>query len=155
MTGQVTGTAHWDSEKRRLFLDDQMVFNASIARMRKLQHGEPFEIEATRLFGLRTSKHNAQYWGWIIRPIALASQQTQDEIHRLCKAAFLPTERLVLADPETGEVKFEQAVEGTTRRLREEDFRVYMEQCRELGMTKLGIDFSPQGLWEQFGIGEG
>ena len=155
MSGHVTTTAKWNDEIKRLVLDDQMVFNASLRRLRP-QHGEPFELEATRLFGRRTSKANRIYWGWIVRPIALASHQSLDEIHRCLKAEFLPTEKLVIADKETGEVKFERELEcGTTTRMSETDFDRYMEHCRLFGMTHCGIDFSPAGLWEQFGIGEG
>lgn len=137
-----------------MVLDDQMLFHAALNRMRGLQNGEPFEVEAHRLLGRRTSAGNRAYWGFVVRPVALASKQSLDEIHRLFKAEFMPTERLVIADPETGEVKFEREVEaGTTTRMSEQDFEHYMEQCRFLGMTTLGIDFSPQGLWEQFGIG--
>lgn len=152
----VSTSARWSAEKQRLVLDDQVFFHAAVKRMRGLQDGEAFDVEAHRVLGRRTSKQNAAYWGWIVRPVALASKQSQDEIHRLFKAELMPTERLVIADPETGEVKFEREVEaGTTTRMSEQDFEHYMEQCRFLGMTTLGIDFSPQGLWQQFGIGEG
>lgn len=151
----VTGMAKWSAKLNRLVLDDQVVFHARLRRM-KLQDGEPFELDAIRMFGRRTSAHNRAYWGYIVRPVAIASEQTQDEIHRLFKAEYMPSERLVIADPKTGEVKFEREVEaGTTTRMPEPDFVRYMEQCRALGATTLGIDFSPAGLWEQFGIGEG
>jgi hypothetical protein len=155
VTGHVTAIAKWNAEVSRLVLDDQMVFHAALKRL-KPENGEPFEIEAMRLFGRRTSKQNKAYWGWVVRPIALASHQSLDEIHRLLKAEYLPTERLVIADKDTGEVKFEREVEcGTTTRMSETDFDRYMEHCRLFGMTHCGIDFSPRGLWEQFGIGEG
>ncbi len=152
----VTTLATWDAERGRLVPVNPVQFHASIRRMRNLVHGEPFELDAVRLLLCRTSQLNREYWGFCVRPVALYTQQSIDEVHRFFKSEFLPKERIVLADPVTGEVKIERELEaGSTRRMPEQVFRHYMEQCREFGMTTFGIDFSPEGLWEQFGIGEG
>jgi hypothetical protein len=156
VSGHVTTAAKWSADLKRLVLEDQVVFHAAIRRMKNLQHGEPFEVEAVRLLGCRTSPMNREYFGYVVRPVALHTQQSVNEIHRFFKAEFLPREHIALADRETGDVKIERDLEiGSTRRMPEQVFKHYMEQCREFGMTTFGIDFSPAGLWEQFGIGEG
>jgi len=151
----VTAVASWNEDLKRLVFVDQMAFNAHLRRLR-LEDGEQVEIDVQRLIACRSSKANREYWGYVVRPVALYSQQTLNEIHRLFKAEFLPSERLVIADHETGEVKFEREVEqASTAKLPDPDFEHYKTVCREFGMTRCGIDFSPQGLWEQFGIGQG
>jgi hypothetical protein len=154
MSTSVTGLATWDGTRPRL--DDPMVFNAGVRRL-ALGVGEVVEVTVSKLdAATRTAKQNAAYWGWIVRPVALYSKQSLNEIHRAFKAEFLPCERFVLADPKTGDVKLERNLElHTTAKLKEIEFEHYMEQAREFAMVRCGIDMSNQGLWEQFGIGQG
>ena len=150
----VTGDAKWDAKVARLVMTDPMLFHATLRRMKGLTHGEPFELDAVRLSACRSHALNRQYWGYVVRPLALTTRQSDGEIHRFLKAEFLPPEKIVLADAD-GTVKFERQLEASSRRLPKQVFEHFMEQGREFGMVKFGIDYSPAGLWEQFGIGDG
>jgi len=150
----VTADAKWDEKLGRLAFTDPIAFHARVRRMAKLQHGEPFEVDAIRLSAVRSNKLNREYWGFVVRPLALYTGQSSTEIHRFLKAEFLPPEKIVLADAD-GVVQFERELEASTRRMPRPDFEHYMVQCREFGMTTFGIDYTPVGLYEQFGIGEG
>lgn len=150
----VTCTATWDGKKLQFSADEQETYFSSVRRL-KLGLGEQVEIQFWPLEAVRSLKSNAAYWGFIVRPVSLFTKGAMSmmEVHRYFKAEHLPSERFVLADPETGEVKLERDLERvTTTTLSEEEFRDYMERCRATAMTELGIDMSDRGLYEQFGI---
>lgn len=151
---QVTAAAKWDEAAGRLRLVDEFAFKVQMKRM-QLEDGAQCEITVERLLAARSLAANRAYWGFIVRPVSMFTKgaMSMNDVHRYFKAEHLPSERFVVVDPETGEVKLERNLEVlTTTNLSEEEFRDYMERCRATAMEELGIDMSDRGLYEQFGI---
>lgn len=145
-----TTEAFWNG--RRLRMRDEAVYHAGLRAM-KLQRGAAVQVRIEKLAAARTRGQNANYWGYVIRPVALYSGMAPNDIHRWLKAELLPAERFTLANAETGEVKLERALEAaTTTRLSEPEFDAYVEHSRARVMEVTGIDLSDRGLFEQFGI---
>lgn len=145
----------WTGEKLQMDRTSNGALVTGLKRLR-LGVGEEVAITFEKLVAARSNAANREYWGYTVRPIALASegQMSMNEVHRLLKAELLPSERFTLVNPETGTVVLERDLEQqTTVRLTDEEFRNYMEQSRALGATQMGIDFSDRGLWDRFGIG--
>jgi hypothetical protein len=133
-------------------LVDERGYHAGLKGLRP-KMGEEFEMRVERLKAARTSKQNSAYWGYIVRPVALACHTPSIDVHRIFKAELLPAEKFTLANPDTGEVRLERDLEmHTTTLLSEEEFEHYMEHARALAMERIGIDMSEKGLFEQFGI---
>lgn len=150
----VTVTATFDGKKLQFSADEQDQYFNAVKRLR-LGLGEQVEIRIEPLEAARSLRANREYWGFVVRPVSLYTRGAMSlvDVHRYFKAEHLPSERFVLADPETGEVKLERDLERlTTTTLSEDEFRNYMERCRATAATECGIDFSDRGLYEQFGI---
>jgi hypothetical protein len=133
-------------EPARLRLVDEAHYRLKLAQL-KLEPGDEVEIRVEKLAAARTSAQNRNYWGFIVRPVAAYSLNSDIAIHQWFKADLLPAEKFVLADPKTGEVKLTRDFAAlTTTTLSEQQFSDYMEEARALAMETTGIDLSDRGL---------
>jgi len=118
----------------RLFIRDRREFDRAIA---KLRDGWEVEIGIKRRRATRSQQQNAYYWGVIVRILSAHTGYTDDEIHDVLKAKFLP-KHLALTDG-NGEIKGEFVLGGSTRTLKTDAFAKYCDDIKMWAADDLGV----------------
>jgi hypothetical protein len=125
----------------RLFIQHRREFDRQIAQMKD---GWQLELTVQRRRATRSVQQNAWYWSGVLGALREHTGHTEDELHDLCKAMFLP-KRLALNNG-NGEVVGEYVLGGSTRQLNTNEFTEYIERIRQWAAETLDCDIpDPDG----------
>lgn len=108
------------------------------AQLRRLKPNTELTVTIEKRHATRSLAQNAFYWSVVVRRIADHTGYTDDEVHEILKAKFLP-KRLTIADG-NGEIKGEFVIGGTTTRFNKVEFGEYVESIRQWAAEELDID---------------
>jgi hypothetical protein len=97
----------------------------------------PVRILIEPLKATRSAKVNALYWAVYVKALCEHTGYTEDEMHEVLKAKFLP-KHVAIADG-NGVIVDELVIGGSSRKLNIEDFSAYLEQIQAWAADKLGV----------------
>jgi hypothetical protein len=103
----------------------------AIAVLSSLSLAKPWEVTIVPYVSSRSDAQNKRYWK-LMTLLASTTGHDRDELHEWCKDKFLGTREIEIS----GERRI---VRPSTRRLKVDEFAVYMDQVEHWMIETLGV----------------